>query len=100
MVEKKLFIQTQSINIMYPNVENMIVVPITKRKEIIMNIQVCLISFMNFDYEKNGGKNAPFANPKHQYHVSQCEEHDCRANTKKYGDYCEYPSLSNFTDEL
>ena len=56
MAEKKLFLQIKSINIMYPNKENMIVVPITKRMEIIMSIQVCLISQINFDYKENGGK--------------------------------------------
>ena len=40
---KKHFLHIQSINIMYPNEENMIVVPITKKIEIIMSIQVCLI---------------------------------------------------------
>ena len=39
------------------------------------------------------------ANPKHEYHVSQCEEHDCSAYNKKNGDYYEYPCLSHFTDE-
>ena len=100
MVERKLFLQIQSINIMYPNVENMIVMPITKRMEIIMSIQVCLISWMNFDYKENGGKKAFLANPKHQYHVSQCGELDCCANNKKNGDYHVHPHLSNFTDEL
>ena len=41
---KKFFFQIQSINIMYPNKENMIVVPITKRMEIIMSTQVFFIS--------------------------------------------------------
>ena len=50
---------------MFPNEENMIVVPITKRMEIDMSIQVCLISWMNFDYEENGGKKGLLANPKH-----------------------------------
>ena len=40
------------------------------------------------------------ANPKHQYHESQCEEHDCSGNNKKNEDYYEYPSLSHLTDEL
>ena len=71
MVEGKLFLQIQSINITYPNVENMIAKPTTKRMEIIMCIHVCLISRMNFDYMKNGGKKAFPANPKHQYHVSE-----------------------------
>ena len=44
MVGKKFFLQIQSINIMCPNKENMIVMPITKRMEIIMNTYVCLIS--------------------------------------------------------
>ena len=71
---------------MYPNVENTIVVPITKRKKIIMCIHVCLISWTNFDCMKNGGKKAFLANPKHQHHVSHYEEHDCNANDKKNGD--------------
>ena len=40
------------------------------------------------------------ANPKHQYRVSQCEEHNYNANNKKNEDYYEYPSLSHFTDKL
>ena len=64
MEEKKLFLQIQSINIMYPNEENMIVMPITKRMEIIMCIQVCLISRMNLDYKENGGRKEFLANPK------------------------------------
>ena len=65
MVEKKLFLEIQSINIVYPNMENLIVMPITKRMEIVMSIQVCLISRMNFDYEETGGKKALLGNPKH-----------------------------------
>ena len=37
---------------MYPFVKNMIVAQITKRIEMIMSIQVCLISRMDFDYEE------------------------------------------------
>ena len=69
-MERKLFFQIQSINMVYPNVENLIVMPITKRIEIVMRIQVCLISRMNFDFKENGGKNALLANPKSQYRVS------------------------------
>ena len=54
--KEKLFLQIESDNIVYPSVENKIVVPITKAMEIILSIQVCLISRMNFDYEENGGK--------------------------------------------
>ena len=57
---------------MSPIMENMIAKPITKRMEIVMGIQVCLISWMDFDYKENGGKEAFLANQKHQYHVSQC----------------------------
>ena len=45
-------------------------------------------------------KKAFLAIPKHQYHISQCGEHDCSANNKKNGDYYEYRSLSHLTDEL
>ena len=50
---------------MYPNVENVIVMPVTKRIEIIKGVQVFPISLMNFDYEGNGGKKAFPTNPKH-----------------------------------
>ena len=43
----------------------MIVVPITKRMEILISIQLCLICRMNFDYTENGGKKAFLENPKH-----------------------------------
>ena len=70
MIERKLFLQIQSIKIMYPNEKIMMVVPIKKRTMIIKSIHVCVISPMNFNYEENGGKKAPLANPKHQYHAS------------------------------
>ena len=67
---KKLFLQIQSINIVYPNMENMIVMPTKKRMAIVMRIQVCLISRTNINYEENSGKKAFLINPKHQYRVS------------------------------
>ena len=45
-------------------------------------------------------KKAFVPNPKHQYHVSQCGEHDCYVNNKENGDYYEYPSLSPFSNKL
>ena len=39
------------------------------------------------------------ANPKRQYRVFQYGKQNCNANNKRYGDYYEYPSLSDFTDE-
>ena len=65
-----------------------------------MSIQVCLIWRMNFDYKENGRTKAFLANPKHQYHVSQCGEQDCHANNKENGDYFEYQSLSPLSNEL
>ena len=44
-------------------------------------------------------RKAFLVNPKHQYHVSQCGEHDYNAYNKKHREYNKYPSLSNFTDE-
>ena len=40
------------------------------------------------------------ANPKHEYHISQCGEHGCSANNDKIGDYNAYPSLSHLMEEL
>ena len=45
-------------------------------------------------------RKAFLANPKHQYRVSQCGEHDCSAHNEKNEDYNEYPSLSHFTNQL
>ena len=84
---------------MYPNVKNMIVVPITKRMEIIISLQICLTSRMNFDYMENGGKKSFSFKSKASNRLSQQEKHDYSASNKKNGDYYEYPSLSNFTDE-
>ena len=75
---------------MYPNEENIIVMPITKRMDIVISIQVCFISRRSFDYIENGGKKALLANPKPQHRVSQCGERDCHANNKKNGDYYKY----------
>ena len=100
MAETKLFLQIKGINIMYPNMENKIVVPVTKGIEIIMSIQVCLNSWKNFHFKENGGKKAFHANPKPQYHISQCGGQDCRVNNQKNGDYYEYPNVSPFSNEL
>ena len=62
---KKAFLAILKHQYRHPNVENMIVVPITKRIEIIMRIQFCLISQINFDYTENGGKKSFLANRKH-----------------------------------
>ena len=78
----------------------MIVVPITKRIEIIMSIQVCLISWVNIIYRENGGKKSFSCKSKDQFHVLQWGEHDFSAQNKKNGDYYEYPCLSHFMNEL
>ena len=45
------------------------------------------------------GIKAFLANLKHQYHVSQCLEHDYTTYNEKNGGYNEYPSLSHFMNE-
>ena len=58
--KEKLFLLVQAINIVYPNMENMIVVTITKRKRIITSFQIYLISQININYKENGrGKSFP-----------------------------------------
>ena len=42
--KKKLFLAHQSVSIMFPNVENLVLVPNHKKMEIITRIQVYLIS--------------------------------------------------------
>ena len=55
-----LFVQIHNVNIMYPNQENMIVLPLAKRKEIIMSIKVCLVSQMSINYKEHGGEKSFF----------------------------------------
>ena len=45
-------------------------------------------------------RKAFLANPKHQYHQTQCGEHDFIANNKRNKDYYDNPSLTHFIDEL
>ena len=40
-------------------------------------------------------KKAFIVNPKHQYRVSQCREHECSVNNNKNGNYYMYPRLSH-----
>ena len=65
MVEEKVFFLIQSINIVYPNVVNMILVAITRKKEIFLSFQVYLIPRMNINYKENDGNKAFLGNPKH-----------------------------------
>ena len=63
--------------------ENVIVVLLTKGIGIILSIQVCIISLMDFDCEQNGLKNVFLSNLKHQYRLSQCAKNDCGAQSQK-----------------
>ena len=56
MMERRAFLANPKNQDHAPNMENMIVVPITKRIEIIMIIHVRLISWMNTNYGENGGR--------------------------------------------
>ena len=87
---------------MYPNEENVIIVPITKRIKIITSIQASLILLFHrwtLIIGKMVETKAFLANPKHQCCLSQSGEYDCSANNKKNGDYYEYPSLPHFLDK-
>ena len=75
--------------------QNMILVPITKRMDIIMSIYVGLISWINLMIRKMVERKAFLTKSKHQYCTSQWGEHDCSAHNKKYGDYFENPSLNH-----
>ena len=62
--------------------------------EIIIGIQVFSFHEWTLIISKMIERKAFLANPKHQYHVSQWEDHDCSANNKKNDDYYGYPSFS------
>ena len=54
---KNFFLRNQNINIVYPNEENMSMVPKSQNKrKIVKSIHVCLIWWTNFDSSENGGK--------------------------------------------
>ena len=91
----------QSINVVHPNEDNMTVMPITKRMEIITRTQVCLISQMNIDYKENGGKNWFFSQIQSINIVYPNKENIVVVpNHNRNGEYYENPSLSHFTDKL
>ena len=99
-MEENLFFPNQSINIMYPNVENLIVVPIIKRKEIIMRIQVWLISRTNIGYKENGQKKAFLAKPSTNIVYPNEMNMLVLPTNHKSKDCYEHPSFSRFADEL
>ena len=75
--KKKLFLPNQSINIIYPNEKNIIVVHNHKKNEDYYEIS-------SFDgctlvLQKMVKRKAFHAKPKHQYHVSQWGEYDLSA---------------------
>ena len=78
----------------------MTTVPITIRMEVIVTIQVCLISQITFDYKKNGGKKKNFLEIQSiniVYH--NMENMIIVPITIRNGDYYEYQSLPHFTNE-
>ena len=84
---------------MYPNEKNIIVMPITKRMEIIMESKFVSFHGITLIIRKVVERKAFMANAKRQFHVSQCGEHDCSAENKNRDCYgC--PSLSHFMDKL
>ena len=76
-----------------PNRENMIVVPITKRKDIIMSVQVCLISQINFDCKENNGNKIFSWKSKALISRIPIRRNDYCGHNKKNGDYYGYPSF-------
>ena len=78
----------------------MVVMPTTKRMEIIMSIQVCLISQINFDYKENGRKKRFYGKSKASKSCILMLKHGCSAQNEKSRNYNEYPCFSHFMDEL
>ena len=99
MVERKASLANPSINIVYPNRGNHDCSAIMKGMEIIISIQVCLISQTNINYRENSGMKSFSCKSKASVSISQWGKHDCSAHYQKNGDYNECPSLSHFKDE-
>ena len=74
---KKLFLPNQSIGIMYPNEENMIVVPNHKKNEYYYE-NISLSHWrMNFDYNENGRKKNFYCQTIVPISCTQKGERDC-----------------------
>ena len=67
--------------------------------EIIKSIEVCIISWMNFNYKENG-LNFFFQIQSINIMYPNVENMIVAPYHKKNGDYYENPSLTHFTDEL
>ena len=64
IVERKAFLTKPKHQYHVSNKMNIIVVAITKRIEIVTSIQVCDVSWMNFDFEENGENKSFFSKTK------------------------------------
>ena len=92
--KEKLLLQIQSINVKHPNEENVIVLTITKRMEIITSFQDCLISWMSINYKENGRKQSLSCKSEARRSHILMGEHDCSANNKKNGDFLQIQSIN------
>ena len=95
-----IFLPTQTINIVYPKEDNMIIVPITKRVEIILSTQVWLISRMGIKYKEMVERNFFLQIQRSNIVHPNVENMVVVPNHNRNGDYYENPSLSYFMDEL
>ena len=75
-------------------------VPITKKMEIIMTNQVCLISQMNINYKENSGKKSFSCQTKASILYPNVGNIIIVPNRTKNGDYYENQSLTYFMDKL
>ena len=95
----KSFSCKSKASIMYPNEKNTIVLPIKKEFRLLQVSKFVSFHGWTLIMRKMLETEAFLANPKHRYHVSLWEEHDCTTHNKKNGHYYEYPSLAYSIDE-
>ena len=82
-MERNAFLASPKHQHCLSNEENMIVVPAAKKVEIVTSIQVCIISWMNFEYKENGGKNSFSYNSKASISCIQCGEYNFSDQSQK-----------------
>ena len=100
MVLRKPFLANQKHQYRISKEKNMITVPTIKRIELIMSIQVCLITRMKSNYMKNSGKKNFSCKSKASRSCIPTWITWCSAHYKKNADYYEYSSLSHFVNEF
>ena len=83
IMERKAFLTNSKHQYHVSQWGDLIVAPVPKRMEIIMSIRVCLISWVDINYQEYGEKKSFLYNSKASMLHSKWVERDCSAHKKR-----------------